>query len=558
MKRAMSKIGVNQFNKDEGGSILVFILVVFMTIVFVGGTAIDLSRHETLRATMQYNLDRAVLAAASLKQTKVPDDVVNDYMSKVSAIEEISVATVYDTGLNFRTVSATATANLNTMFMSMAGIESMPITVTSAAEERIPKLEISLVLDVSGSMGSNNKLTNLKVAAKEFITTMLTDVDDDYVAISVIPFNNSVAPSEGMYNALTVDDRQDYSTCLDFADDDFNNVSIDPSVEQSQLIYTSLYGGWTWADTDNLDQSSRTCYTDEYFTIMPYSDNEAALHTKIDSLVADGWTAGHLGIKWGAAMLDPSFQPVTADLITALEVDAGFVNVPAQYSDFDTLKVIIMMGDGANTYEFRMGPDYQGDNSDLWEVVSAEQVFWYAQHKKKAHKTSTSEAKCSKNNWICFYKPGVEKSTYFLHRPSNNNYYDIENNNWISNGEFNSLNTTMDGWVSSTQLTWDKAWGLMPAQWYDGRTGEDSFSDLVWGTGRTSNEADTAMAATCTAARNAGLVVYTIGFETSSSTSAKLAACASSSSHYYDANGVQISTVFAQIAASIQKLKLTQ
>lgn len=553
---------VDKLRRDEGGSILIFTLVVFLTIVLVGGTAIDLARHETLRTTMQYNLDRAVLAAASLKQTKVPSDVVNDYMGKVTTLEEISVVTNYDTGLNFRAVSATATADLTTMFMNIAGISSMPIIVSSSAEERIPHLEISLVLDVSGSMGGNSKLTNLKTAAKQFVSTMLTDVDDDHVAISIIPFNNSVAPSVNMYNALNVNDKHDYSTCLDFTDADFRNVQIDPNVTQNQLIYTSLYGGWTWGDSSNLDRSSRTCFTEDYFVIMPYSDDEAALHAKIDGLQAEGWTAGHLGMKWGAAMLDPSFRPVTNSLIAALDVDSGFASIPVEYDDHDTLKVIIMMGDGANTYEFRMGPNYQGAGSELWEVKTAEMRFWYAQHKKKAWRTSTSESKCGRSRWICFYKPvsGSEVSTYYMeNQEGSGDFLDIENDDWISASDFHKFNEDLTGWISTTQLDWEDAWGLMPAQWRD-RTvsGGSSFNDLVYGTGRTGSEADAAMAESCLAAQNAGLIVYTIGFETSSSTSAKLRSCATTSAHYYDAYGIQISAVFAQIAASIQKLKLTQ
>jgi len=86
----------SRFNQNEDGSILIFVLVVFSTMFLVGGAAIDFARNETQRTTMQYNLDRAVLAAASLKQTKVPDDVVADYMSKVHSIEDISVATTFE------------------------------------------------------------------------------------------------------------------------------------------------------------------------------------------------------------------------------------------------------------------------------------------------------------------------------------------------------------------------------------------------------------------------------------------------------------------------------
>lgn len=554
MRNFIASFTGNKFRRNEDGSIIAFILVVFGAIVLVGGTAIDLARHETLRSVMQYNLDRAVLAAASLRQTKVPDSVVADYMSKVQTVEPVSVSTTYDVGLNFRTVSATATAELETMFMNMAGISSMPITVTSSAEERIPKLEIALVLDVSGSMSWNNKLSNLKVAAKDFVDTILTGAEPNQVAISIVPFSSSVAPSPEIFSHLSVDVTHDYSTCLDFSDTDFSDVAIDPAVTRKQAMYTSLWGNW-----ESLDMPSRTCYTEDYFEIMAYSDNKADLYDKIDGLEAEGWTAGHLGVKWGSALLDPSFNTVVNGLISDGEVAPGFAAVPAQYDDFDTLKVMIVMGDGANTYEFRMGPDYSGPNSDLWEVNYAEQVFSYAYHKYKANKTSDEESKCGEKKWVCVYTAGPTQSIYYLDDPDSSYFYDIENGRWIYGWEFDNLDDALDGWISSTRMSWGKAWGHMSVQWYDSVVGgNDAFSDVVFGTGRVSGEGDEAMAASCAAARDAGIVVYTIGFETDWSTSNKLRDCASTPSHYYDAVGIQISQVFAQIAANIQKLKLTQ
>ncbi len=555
MPTLKKKLLTGRFGRDERGSILVFVLVIFTAMFLVGGTAIDLSRHETLRSTMQYNLDRAVLAAASLKQTQDPEVVVNDYMDKVITISEFTVVVTSEIGINSRSVSATASANLDTWFLSMAGIDEMPIVARSAAAEEIPNLEISIVLDVSGSMGNNSKLVNLKVAAKDFVTTMLNGAEDDTVAISIVPFNSSTAPSETIFEALNVSVDHTYSTCLDFTDSDFASVAIDPTVLQTQQVYTSLYG----SSFGEFSTSRKSCFNDDYFEIMPYSDNETALHTKIDSFVAEGYTAGHQGIKWGMALLDPAFQSVTDALITAAEVDAGFAGVPVAYTENETLKVIIMMGDGANTYEYRLGSSYSGANSDLFEVVFEEETFDYAYHKFRTWKTSTDPSKCSNSRWVCVYT--YETATkFYLHRSSDNRYVDTENtSSSMSQTDFNNLPTTLIGWQSTTQLSWGVAWGMMSTEFYDDVVGgSGSSDDYLYDTGRGGSEEDVVMAAACSAAANAGIVVYTIGFETSASTSEKLEDCASTPSHYYDAEGIEISSVFAAIAASIQKLKLTQ
>jgi hypothetical protein len=53
-------------------------------------------------------------------------------------------------------------------------------------------------------------------------------------------------------------------------------------------------------------------------------------------------------------------------------------------------------------------------------------------------------------------------------------------------------------------------------------------------------------------------VVYGIGFEAPSSGRNELRACSTSTSHYFDASGLEISTAFRAIASNISQLRLTQ
>lgn len=548
-----AKFAWNPFRRDEDGSIIVFVMVVFSAMFLVGGTAVDLARHENLRSTLQYNLDRAVLAAASLKQQEDPDVVVADYMSKVVTISDFTLDVDYTVAINAREVEATATAELDTWFLSMAGIDTMPITAHSAAEERIPNLEISLVLDVSGSM-SGQKIANLKVAAKEFITTMLDGVDEDSVAISIIPFNHNVAPNDAIFDNITIAQTHNLSNCLEFEDADFRSTGIDPTEAQTQAIFTSLYGSF-----QDFTSGYETCFAQPWFEIMPYSDNEAALHAKIDSLQAGGWTAGHLGLKWGLALLDPLFQPVVDALIAQGVVDAGFHEMPVDWAEPQTLKVVVFMGDGANTYEFLFGDRYRGDDSPLWEVVEEEPgQFTHLTYYGRTYYGSRYERYCGYSGVTCYYGDPVQVTNFYLKSETSSNYLEIDDNEWISESEFLSKTPGQNGVISVQRLTWEEAWGHMPANWYDQKTGGRAFNDLVYNSSRSTSEADDVMEDACDAARDAGIVVYTIGYETDQTTSDKLRDCATTSAHYYDAEGTNISTVFAAIASSIQKLKLTQ
>jgi len=120
----------------------------------IGGISIDLMRFERDRTELQSTLDRAVLGEVMAPQ-----------------------------GLNFRSVSAKATGDFDTQFMHMGGVDTLEVGAASAAEERIDGGEISLVMDVSGSMNNNSKLTDLKVAATDFVTEMFKNTEEDKLTI---------------------------------------------------------------------------------------------------------------------------------------------------------------------------------------------------------------------------------------------------------------------------------------------------------------------------------------------------------------------------------------
>ena len=69
---------------------------------------------------------------------------------------------------------------------------------------------------------------------------------------------------------------------------------------------------------------------------------------------------------------------------------------------------------------------------------------------------------------------------------------------------------------------------------------------------------DSQMSTICTATKNQGVLVFAIGFETTTQGAATLSSCATDSSYYFDAQGSSISDVFAKIANSIIHLRLTQ
>lgn len=155
------------FARDEDGSFIIFGLAIFMMMCLAGGLAVDTMRYETHRVHVQNTLDRAVLAAASLDQPLGSEEVVLDYFAKaglghVVTADDLNITESYvekqvdgETVRVYteRRVEAALDLKINTTFLRLMEMYDMRLPATGAAEEAVSLTEVSMVLDVSGSMG---------------------------------------------------------------------------------------------------------------------------------------------------------------------------------------------------------------------------------------------------------------------------------------------------------------------------------------------------------------------------------------------------------------------
>lgn len=92
---------------------------------------------------------------------------------------------------------------IDTYFMSLLGVDRLRNGVAGKAREAVQSVEISLVLDISGSMGNNSRLVNLKVAAKNFIDKVFTNTPPgSLTSVSIVPYNGTVVVGETLLKHL--------------------------------------------------------------------------------------------------------------------------------------------------------------------------------------------------------------------------------------------------------------------------------------------------------------------------------------------------------------------
>lgn len=566
------------FLRREDGTFIVFGVYVFLIILMFAGIGIDLMRYERDRAELQYTLDRAVLAAADLDQNLDPKSVVEDYFNKAGLGSFLGNVTVSE-GLGYRVVSAEASSDMDTQFMHMTGVDTLSIPAASTAEERIGGVEISLVLDVSGSMRNNNRLTNLKVAAKDFIDQMVDNTEDGKLSISIIPYATQVSLPDTMMNQFNVTDEHSYSNCINFTASDFTTTGISTLTAYDRTMHFDPWYDEDLRDHDpieliGMDDDNDTlpvCEAMDNREILPLSKDRDALKTYIQNFTARGNTSIDVGMKWGVALLDPSLQTPVDNMIEAGMISADFSERPHGYNDGETLKVIVLMTDGQNTSQYYIEDQYRRGYSNIWWNTQEEIYSVYVGRDDGDYDDDDIY------NEPMFYWP--HENEWVDHAYGNGVFMQEEEEteyvckSYKKNGSCKKYKavttvkvTEVDEPGEAVELTYADLFAYTTMEWIvedlyepwmnDDDAWDDWYYDVRNSVG--SGTKNTRTSNICTAAKNNNIIVYTIGFEAPTAGQVVIEDCASSDSHYFDVDGLEIADAFASIASSIRKLRLTQ
>lgn len=549
------KYRVRVFRSDETGTMIIFGLFIFVIMLVAGGMAVDFMRFERERARVQYTLDRAILAAGSLSQPLDPKTVVDDYFAK-SGLANHKVKTTPSSGVNYKTVHANAQTEMNTFFINLLGTPSMKASARGGSEERRQKIELSLVLDVSGSMGNNStsggtKLAELKSAAKEFLDTILTEDTKDKVSVSIIPYNMQVNVGPEVITRLAAQGRMDsstahdYSHCIDFDANDFGSVTLTGSGLEQTGHFDPFYHtiDHPYYSGDNDDTRLFMCPSSAESEIMLFSQDKEKLKNKIDSLGARGNTSIDIGMKWGAYFLDSGSNSLVSALPSSTGVDPVFATRPAAYSDNDTLKIMVVMTDGVNTTQYTLDEDYASGNSPVY--------------------LDSRGSGGGDDDWITMRNYwGSGDEAWFITRTYNR---DANNNGYYDKYFDDNRRAHHDN-----RLTWQELWDVMGVKYYayyqlyrqkfNGNRYYDLIDDAIDEV--SGSQKDSRLLNVCSAARQKDMVIYTIGFEVTNHSAGVMNKCAGGtddeqSANFFRVSGNGISDAFNSIAKTIQQLKLT-
>ncbi|MFQ1700028.1 pilus assembly protein TadG-related protein [Loktanella agnita] len=358
---------IRRFRQEEDGGLIVLTLLLLVVMLVLGGMAVDFMRFESRRVALQSVADRAVLAAAELDQDLAPADVVVDYFDKAGFDGTIIGTPGVVDVVGSRSVSVESSLNLNTFYLRLIGIDELDAPAAAQAIEGAGNIEISLVLDISGSMndkvdgtGGKRKYELLREAASGFVEDLLQPEYKDQVSISLVTYSANVSIGDELFAALNTGptlledlDRRgrvvasfdNPARCVDFEPWEYETTVFNTSREYEQVEYFDYYTNERYSGV--LEPS---CPKESYEGIIPLSQNATTLTDAIKELSPRTYTAIHMGAKWGVSLLDPSMR----DLLSGVpSVDAAFAGSrPSEYiapeNEATTVKYLVLMTDGEN------------------------------------------------------------------------------------------------------------------------------------------------------------------------------------------------------------------
>lgn len=362
------------FRRNADGNVGIVFAFLLLPIVALGGAGVDLARHEAMRIELQDGLDRGVLAAASLTQTKDAENTIREYIKDLANADSVALTFTRQASVNSRIISASASYSFETAFIKLIGVDTLTVNAASTAQEAKQNIEMSLMLDMSGSMiaksaNSKTRLENLKIAASSFIDQVLTEASKDYTTISIVPYAGHVNVGAAVFDKLGGKRVHTDSSCFDIPATSYGADSIDFKTYPQLAKFTR----WNAGKTDPLPW-----WCPMEHTSIAYLSNDATALKKViaDIRMHDG-TGSQNAMQWGYMLLNPAAKPVVEAAISAGKMDTKFKSRPSAFTDGETMKIIVLMTDGLITEQFRPkdGKELASDSDKIYDTSKSAQYL---------------------------------------------------------------------------------------------------------------------------------------------------------------------------------------
>ncbi|UDF02684.1 pilus assembly protein TadG-related protein [Asticcacaulis sp. AND118] len=558
--RAGLRSSLSALGRDAKGNTTIVFGLMAVTLVTAAGAGVEFNQAQQQRDYLQNAADAAALRGALLAKDETAAKSSADTVFLLNLKD--SGITAGSKGLNFTTVGSrktatyAATAQVSTAFLNLFGIPKLEMSVTSSAEAELRKSEIALVLDSTGSMSRDSRMTNLKLAVDSVLASLLVNGQNTWGAkVAIVPFDTQVnikgVPASGIAGEFG-DNAYSYScTGSNMSDDKCTSLATTrermcigakdvAACKANAKIYAyTSNGSYRVFTTSYYAENHGYCWVNYNYTYCDYT-----VVSRTETYSTSTWartSASSNSTDWS----QPAYYGRPNDsynlysgTITATPINAG------GYGSGSTTDI-------KNNDTVTANEDLLGVGTDTWNgcVIDRKQPYDVSGQSPIASNADTlyPAAKCATNNLLPVMGLTTDIAAVRAH----------------------AQKMTPAG---NTNITIGVQWGMevlspeLPFNTgisYDDKTNykymiiitDGENTQNRWSTSATAINERTLKA--CQAAKDLGITVYTIRVMEGNSTMLK--SCASKPEYFYDVTAAsQLTSTLAKVFYSIQSTRLTQ
>jgi Flp pilus assembly protein TadG len=354
---------------NEGNIAILFGIAVIPIITFVGA-AIDYTRANSARSSMQAALDSTALMLAkdltegtiTISQIATKADAYFKALYTNPEAKSITINATYTQNAgNGSTILVNGSGSIDTGFMRVVGFPTMGFQTGSTSAWGNVRMRVAMALDVTGSMKNDGKMAAMQTAAQSLVdqlSKLAKNPGDIY--ISLVPFAKDVNLGTSFVNETWMDwslwdtqsatntwgtcskssytdrstcnyygktwtpDRSKWTGCVTDRDKNYDTMNTPPTSSNAPtMVVAEEYGSYCKSGNDP--------YVGK---IVPLSYDWSALKTAIGNLEPTGNTNQGIGLAWGWLTLGTGVP----------------FNAPSKdTANYTYVEAIVLLSDGLNT-----------------------------------------------------------------------------------------------------------------------------------------------------------------------------------------------------------------
>jgi Flp pilus assembly protein TadG len=359
--------------RSRAGNLAVMTALLALALLGTVGLSVDIARGYALRNRLMTALDAGALAGGRVLGTANVEadlsmyfnaNLPKDFMGAIVDEPKVTVAS------DLETMEVSVSAVMPTLFMHLFGYDYLPVTASNRVRRTMHGLELALVLDVTGSMWSSDKIGQLRNAASDLVNILFgSNGTLNTLWMSVVPYTATLNLGANRQDWLTADSptQTDYVPdtwrgCVEARSGHDADNAPPATAKFKAFLYPSTKDQYTdGGDNDWLPVTDSSNYINSNDRagpnlgcgppLLPPTNVKQDILDKIAALkgVNRGGTMANLGLQAGWFTLSPKWR--------GLWGGATPDGLPFDYGLPDTGKAVVLLTDGSNEwYDYSKPP----------------------------------------------------------------------------------------------------------------------------------------------------------------------------------------------------------